>query len=88
MSFYPLLLAVHIVAGLGAVLIGIAPVLTRKGSRLHRLTGRAFAVLMAVLLAAAWAMTAIRRRWRRGWQTRASPAATARPWSIWRECAN
>ncbi|RZJ81539.1 MAG: hypothetical protein EON88_30960 [Brevundimonas sp.] len=60
MSIYPLLLGVHIVAGLGAVLIGIAPVLTRKGSRLHRLTGRAFAVLMAVLLAAAWAMTAIR----------------------------
>ena len=60
MSIYPLLLAVHIIAGLAAVLIGIAPVLTRKGSRLHRLTGRAFAVLMAVLLAAAWAMTAIR----------------------------
>jgi len=60
MSIYPLLLAVHITAGLGTVLIGIAPVLTRKGSRLHRLTGRIFAGLMAVLLAAAWAMTVLK----------------------------
>lgn len=60
MSIYPLLLAVHIATGLGAVLIGIAPVLTRKGSRAHRLFGRAFAVLMTVLLACAWAMTALK----------------------------
>ncbi|WP_291839211.1 hypothetical protein [Brevundimonas sp.] len=60
MSIYPLLLAVHIAAGLGTVVIGAAPVLTRKGSRLHRLTGRAFAVLMAILLACAWAMTALK----------------------------
>lgn len=43
MSIYSLLLAVHIAGGLGAVLIGIAPVLTRKGGRAHRLTGRASA---------------------------------------------
>lgn len=60
MSIYPLLLAVHIATGLGAVLIGIAPVLTRKGARAHRLTGRAFAVCMAILLAAAWAMTVLK----------------------------
>ncbi|RZJ19862.1 MAG: hypothetical protein EON85_16450, partial [Brevundimonas sp.] len=60
MSIYPLLLAVHIVAGLGAVLIGIAPVLTRKGSRAHRLTGRIFSLCMAILLAAAWVMTALK----------------------------
>ena len=60
MSIYPALLTVHIIAGLGAVLIGIAPVLTRKGSRLHRLTGRIFAGLMAMLLAAAWAMTVLK----------------------------
>lgn len=60
MSLYPFLLAIHIAAGLGAVLIGIAPVLTRKGSRLHRLGGRTFAALMAVLLACAWAMTALK----------------------------
>ena len=60
MSAYPLLLALHIAAGLGAVLIGIAPVLSRKGSRLHRLSGRAFAGLMTVLLACAWAMTALK----------------------------
>jgi len=39
MSIYPLLLAVHIAAGLGTVLIGAAPILTRKGSRLHRRMG-------------------------------------------------
>ncbi|HWW11644.1 MAG TPA: hypothetical protein VN018_03940, partial [Brevundimonas sp.] len=60
MSTYPLLLAVHIAAGLGTVVIGIAPILTRKGSRLHRRMGRAFAVLMAILLACAWAMTALK----------------------------
>lgn len=60
MSIYPLLLAVHIAAGLGTVLIGIAPVLTRKGSRAHRVFGRTFAVLMAVLLVCAWAMTALK----------------------------
>lgn len=60
MSIYPLLLAVHIAAGLGTVLVGIAPVLTRKGSRAHRLAGRIFAVLMAILLACAWAMTALK----------------------------
>lgn len=60
MSIYPLLLAVHIAAGLGTVLIGIAPVLTRKGSRAHRLAGRIFAVLMAILLACAWAMMVLK----------------------------
>ncbi|MDQ8029653.1 MAG: hypothetical protein REJ23_13080 [Brevundimonas sp.] len=60
MSIYPLLLAVHIATGLAAVLIGIAPVLTRKGSRAHRLTGRLFSLCMAILLAAAWAMTALK----------------------------
>lgn len=43
MSIYSLLLAVHIAGGLGAVLIGIAPVLTPKSGRAHSLTGRAFA---------------------------------------------
>lgn len=60
MSIYPLLLAIHIATGLGAVVIGIAPVLTRKGSRAHRLSGRAFSVCMTILLAAAWAMTALK----------------------------
>lgn len=60
MSIYPILLVIHVVAGLGSVLIGIAPILTRKGSRAHRLTGRLFAGLMTVLLAAAWVMTALK----------------------------
>ncbi|NJC39891.1 putative membrane protein [Brevundimonas alba] len=52
-------LALHITAGLLAVLVGIVPIITRKGSRLHRLAGRVFVVLMATLLACAWLMTAI-----------------------------
>jgi uncharacterized membrane protein len=60
MSIYPLSLAVHIAAGFGAVIAGIAPIVTRKGSRAHRLTGRLFAVFMAVLLACAWVMTALK----------------------------
>lgn len=60
MFLYPAVLALHIATGVGAVLIGMAPVLTRKGSRAHRLTGRVFAALMAVLLACAWVMTALK----------------------------
>lgn len=54
------LLAVHIMAGLLASAIGVAPILTRKGTRAHRIAGRAFVIAMLVLLAAAWSMTAIR----------------------------
>ncbi len=57
--FLPLLI-VHIGAGFCAVLIGAMPILTRKGSRLHRLSGRVFAVLMTTLLVCAWGMTALR----------------------------
>jgi uncharacterized membrane protein len=54
------LLVVHISAGLCAVLVGVLPILTRKGSRLHRLSGRVFAVFMTTLLVCAWGMTALR----------------------------
>ena len=60
MSIYSLFLAIHIAAGFGAIVAGVAPILTRKGSRAHRLAGRTFAVFMAVLLACAWVMTAIK----------------------------
>ncbi|PVM89063.1 DUF2306 domain-containing protein [Caulobacter radicis] len=52
-------LALHIACGLAAAIVGLAPILTRKGSRLHRLSGRLFVVLMGVMLAAAWVMTAL-----------------------------
>lgn len=53
-------LTVHVAAGLCVVAVGWVPILARKGSRWHRLSGRAFAGLMSVLLAAAWVMTALR----------------------------
>lgn len=59
-ALFTSLLIVHVGAGLLAVAIGLMPVLTRKGSRLHRSSGRAFAGLMTLLLIAAWAMTALR----------------------------
>lgn len=59
-SLFPPLLAVHIGAGFAAVLVGLAPILTAKGSRLHRLSGRLFVGVMIILLAAAWVMTAMR----------------------------
>lgn len=52
-------LALHITCGLAAAVVGLAPILTRKGSRLHRLSGRLFVALMGVMLAAAWVMTAL-----------------------------
>jgi len=56
--FAPTLL-LHISCGLAAVSVGLAPIFTRKGSRLHRLSGRVFAALMTTLLACAWLMTAL-----------------------------
>ncbi|ATQ42505.1 hypothetical protein [Caulobacter mirabilis] len=53
-------LVLHVGCGLLATLGGLAPLLTRKGSRAHRLSGRVFAGLMAVLLVCAWLMTALR----------------------------
>jgi uncharacterized membrane protein len=52
-------LALHLAAGFTAVAAGLLPILTAKGSRLHRLSGRVFAGLMSVLLVAAWVMTAL-----------------------------
>jgi hypothetical protein len=58
-SLFAPLLAVHIGAGFAAVAVGLGPILTRKGSRRHRLAGRLFVAVMTVLLLAAWAMTAM-----------------------------
>ena len=52
-------LALHITCGFLAVAAGLPPILSVKGSRLHRLSGRVFAGLMTTLLAAAWVMTAL-----------------------------
>lgn len=53
------ILALHIATGLAVSIVGLAPILTAKGSRLHRLSGRMFVFLMVVLLIAAWGMTAM-----------------------------
>lgn len=60
MSAFTTLLIFHVSTGFCAVAVGLAPILTRKGSRWHRLTGRAFVALMILLLACAWAMTALK----------------------------
>lgn len=54
------ILALHIAAGFAAVALGVAPILTRKGGRWHRLTGRIFAGVMGVMLICAWVLTALR----------------------------
>lgn len=53
-------LAVHVSAGFLLVAVGLVPILSRKGARLHRWSGRLFVALMGVLLAAAWVMTVLR----------------------------
>ena len=60
MTVFSSLLSVHIAAGLCAVGVGLLPITARKGSRLHRLSGRVFAGFMILLLICAWAMTALR----------------------------
>lgn len=58
-DLFPTFLIVHITLGLAAVALGLPPLLTRKGSRTHRLFGRIYAWTMGLMLACAWAMTAI-----------------------------
>ena len=53
-------LAIHVAVGFLLVAVGLVPLLSRKGSRPHRLSGRVFVLLMSVLLAAAWVMAALR----------------------------
>jgi len=60
MTLFQFFLVLHISTGMASVLVGFAPLLTAKGSRAHRLWGRAFVTLMTTLLACAWAMTALR----------------------------
>lgn len=59
-AIFPSLLGLHIACGMLACLVGAIPILSRKGAPLHRLAGRVFVGLTAVLLASAWAMTALR----------------------------
>jgi uncharacterized membrane protein len=59
-ALFPSVLMLHVGAGLLAVLIGLGPILTRKGSALHRWFGRAFTAFMGVALVAAWVLTALR----------------------------
>nr|WP_314526074.1 hypothetical protein [uncultured Brevundimonas sp.] len=60
MTLFSSLLIVHVSTGLCAVLVGVMPIVARKGGRAHRAWGRLFVGLMTVLLACAWAMTALR----------------------------
>jgi uncharacterized membrane protein len=58
-SLFDPTLALHVTAGFLAAAAGLLPILSRKGSRSHRWSGRVFVALMTVLLAAAWVMTAL-----------------------------
>ena len=60
MTLFSSFLIVHISTGLCAVLVGVLPIVTRKGGRAHRLWGRVFVTLMTTLLVCAWVMTALR----------------------------
>jgi len=60
MTLFSTILIIHVSTGLCAVLVGVMPIVTRKGGRAHRFWGRLFTGLMAVLLVCAWAMTALR----------------------------
>ncbi|MCY1646347.1 DUF2306 domain-containing protein [Caulobacter sp. SL161] len=53
-------LALHISCGLILVGAGLLPLCTTKGSQWHRRWGRVFVMLMGLMLAAAWVMTALR----------------------------
>jgi uncharacterized membrane protein len=58
-SIFLPVLSIHILVGLICVVVGAIPLITRKGGRFHRLSGRVYAGAMAVLLVAAWIMTVI-----------------------------
>ena len=52
-------LALHIITGLALCAVGVVPILSAKGSRMHHLSGRLFVLLMVILLIGAWLMTAM-----------------------------
>lgn len=58
-SLFQPILALHITAGLITVAAGVLPIVSRKGSRLHKASGWVFVSLMGVMLACAWVMTAL-----------------------------
>ena len=58
-EYFPGFLIAHISLGLAAVPLGLLPLLTRNGSRRHRLFGRIYAWTMGLMLACAWVMTTI-----------------------------
>lgn len=58
-SLFHLLLAVHLVAGTGALFSGVPPMLVRKGGEAHARWGRLFAGCMVVVIATAAGMTAL-----------------------------
>lgn len=43
-------IAVHIAAGSSALVVGLMAIITSKGKKLHRLTGRLFLILMGVVI--------------------------------------
>ncbi len=53
------ILTLHITFGLACVVVGALPIMTRKGSWSHRISGRLFVFLMIILLMAAWLLTAL-----------------------------
>ena len=55
------LLIVHIAMGTGAIVSGLAALVTEKGGRRHRTAGRAFALSMLFVLASAALLTLIAR---------------------------
>ncbi len=56
---FHLLLAIHLVAGTGALVSGLPPLFVRKGEAAHRRWGRLFAGCMVVVIATAVCMTAL-----------------------------
>lgn len=55
-----MLIAVHVAAGLVALLTGGVQVVLRKGSRRHRLVGRGYVAAMAVLLVSSFGIYELR----------------------------
>jgi hypothetical protein len=44
---------IHVIAGVSALLVGLVPLFSRKGGRLHKRAGRVFVMIAAVVLGAA-----------------------------------
>lgn len=62
-SIFSILLILHIAAGFSALVVGLVPMLTRKGSKRHRQGGIGYVIAMTLVFLTAISMSLMTQNW-------------------------